>query len=460
MSLEYFFNPRSIAVVGASPRTGSVGYTILDNLKRKFKGRIYPVNPKYNEILGLKCYPSVRDIEDDVDLAVIAVRAELVPRVMEDCSAKKVKCVIVISGGFSEIGPEGAEREKKILDIARRAGIRVIGPNCIGVFDNISGVDTFFLPEDKLKRPPKGSIGIISQSGALLSMWLDWMALKGLGISRAISYGNKVDVDDVDLLEYLEKDPETKVILLYIESIKEGRGRRFLEVARRVSRKKPIIVLKGGRTAKGMAAASSHTGALAGSYEVYRTVFKQAGIIEVDSMEEMFDVAKALLYLKPLKGNRILILTNAGGEGVLAADYAERYGLEVPELPKDIRESLRKVFPPHVIVKNPVDVTGDADDERYKIVLDTVLPRRIVDGVLMIAPPHPPTIRGDIVRYASEAYKKYGIPIVVVCTGGKIAVEFSKKFEEAGLPTYNTPERGVQVLAALAKYGSYLREIR
>ncbi len=457
MSLECFFNPKSIAVIGASSRVGSIGYVILDNLVKKFKGKVYPVNPKYSEIFGLKCYPTIKDIEEQVDLAVIAVRAEIVPRIMEDCSVKGVKCVIIISAGFSEIGPEGAERERKVLEIARKSGIRVIGPNCIGIFDNISGIDTFFLPEDKLRRPPRGYIGIISQSGALLSMWLDWMALKELGVSRAISYGNKADVDDVDLLEYLENDPKTKIILLYIESLKENRGSDFLKVAKRVSRKKPIIVLKGGRTAKGMAAASSHTGALAGSYEVYRTAFRQAGIIEVDTMEEMFDVAKAFLYLKPLKGNRILILTNAGGEGVLAADYAERYGLEVPELPDDIQSYLKSIFPPHVIVKNPVDVTGDADDERYKTVLDTVLPRGVVDGVLLIIPPHPPTIKGDIIQYAAEAYKKYGIPVVVVCTGGQIALEFSKKFEEAGLPTYNTPERGIQVLAALAKYGAVLR---
>ena len=456
--LDAFFNPRGVAVIGASPRPGSVGHVIVDQLRRKYKGRIYPVNPKYAEVLGLKAYPTILDVPDPVDLAIVAVRAERVPGIMEQVGKRGVKAAIVISGGFSEIGPEGAERERRLLEIARRYGVRIIGPNCIGVLDNSTGIDTFFLPEDRLRRPPLGPISIVSQSGAMLSMWVDWMAMKGMGLSKAISYGNKVDVDDVELLHYLTEDEKTKVILMYIESLKPGRGREFVEAARRaVLSGKPVIVLKGGRSKSGARAAASHTGALAANYEVYRAAFRQAGVIEADTMEEMFDIARAFTMTTPARGRRLLILTNAGGEGVIATDFAERYGLEVPVLPEDVQRSLRSKMPPHVIVKNPVDLTGDTDDERYKVVLDEVLPRGVVDIVIVITPPHPPAIKGSVVDYVSEAHRRYGVPILAVVTGGLIAEEYARRFEKAGVPAYPTPERAVKVAAALAFYGEYVR---
>ena len=456
--LKPFFEPKSIAVIGASNRPGSVGYVIVEQLKKKFHGKIYPVNPKYSEVLGLKAYPSILSIPDEVDLAVIALRAPLVPKVVDEAGRKGVKAVIVVSGGFSELGEEGARLERELAETAKKYGVRVIGPNCIGILDNYSGVDTFFLPEDRLKRPPKGSISIISQSGAMLSMWIDWMALKGLGLSKAISYGNKVDVDDVELLEYLRNDPNTKIILMYIEAFKPGRGSEFIKVARRtVLEGKPIIVLKGGRTSKGARAAASHTGAMAAGYNIYRAAFKQAGIVEVDMMDEMFDVAKAYLMIGPVYGRRLLILTNAGGEGVIASDYAEKYGLDVPEIPEDIQEKLRRKLPPHVIVRNPVDLTGDTDDERYRIVLEELLPLNLFDAVVVITPPHPPSIKGTVVEYLANAWRKYKVPMVAVVTGGAISEEFAKKIEERGIPAYQTPERAVRVVAALAEYGMYLK---
>ena len=458
--LELFFNPRGIAVIGASPRPASVGYVILSQLKKRFRGNVYPVNPKYNEILGLKCYRSVVEVPDPVDLAVIAVRAEIVPSVMEEVGRRGIRAAIVISGGFAEVGPEGEERQRKLVEISKKYGIRVVGPNCIGILDNYSGVDTFFLPEERLQRPPAGVISIASQSGALLSMWIDWMAMKGLGLSKAISYGNKVDIDEIDALEYFIEDPNTKIILLYIEGLKPGRGRMFLELARRaISRGKPVIVLKGGRTKKGFEAAASHTAAMAAGYEIYRAAFRQVGIIEVDEMEEMFDVAKAFVMVSPPRGRRVLILTNAGGEGVLATDYAERYGLEVVDIPKNVQEELRKQLPPHVVLRNPVDLTGDTDDERYKIVLDTVLRHNLVDAVILIAPPHPPAIRGDVIKYAKEGMERYGVPIVAVVTGGVIAEEFSRKFEAEGIPAYPSPERAVKVVAAMARFSEALKKI-
>ena len=457
--LHLFFNPESIAVIGASGRKGTVGYVIVEQLKKKFRGKIYPVTPKYPEVLGLKAYPSILDIPDKIDLAVIALRASLVPRVMRDVGEKGVKAVIIVSGGFSETGEEGARLEREVLEIARKYGIRVIGPNCIGVLDNYTGVDTFFLPEDRLKRPPKGYISIISQSGAMLSMWIDWMALKGMGLSKAISYGNKIDVEDVELLEYLEKDPNTKIILMYIEALKPGKGRKFIEVARRITSKgKPVIVLKGGRTKKGEKAAASHTGAMAAGYNIYRAAFKQAGIIEVDTMDEMFDIAKAFIMLGPARGKRLLILTNAGGEGVIASDFAERYHLDTPEPPDDVKEELRRRFPPHVIVKNPLDLTGDTDDERYRVALEELLSRNLYDIVVVITPPHPPSIKGHVINYIVEARRKYNVPIIAVVTGGAISEEFARRVEEKGIPAYQTPERAVRVAAALVEYGLFLNK--
>ncbi len=455
-----FFKPRGIAVIGASAKSGSVGYVIVEQLKKKFPGAIYPVNPRYSEILGLKCYPSVEEVPDPVDLAVIAVRADFVSQVMESVGKRGIRAAIIVSGGFAELGPEGEERQRRIEEIARKHGIRVIGPNCIGVLDNSSGVDTFFLPEERLRRPPKGSISIVSQSGALLSMWIDWMAMKGMGIAKAISYGNKMDVDDVDVIEYLADDPDTKIILLYIEGLKPGRGPDFIKAVRKaISRGKPVITLKGGRTERGFQAAASHTAALASGYEVYQAVFRQAGVIEVETMEDMFDAAKALLMMPPARGRKLLILTNAGGEGVLATDYATKYGLDVPLLPNEVKQELRKSMPPHVVVNNPIDLTGDTDDERYRIALETVLSYNIVDIVIVIAPPHPPAITGRIVEYVAEAYRKYGVPILTVVTGGYIAEEYIKKFENAGIPAYQTPERAAKAAAALARFGEVLRRI-
>jgi len=457
-SLDPFFKPRGIAVIGASARPGSVGYVIVEQLKKRFKGAIYPVNPRYTEILGLKCYPTVEEVPDPVDLAVIAVRAEIVPQVMESVGKRGIRAAIIVSGGFAEIGPEGEERQRKVVEIAQRYGIRVIGPNCIGVLDNSSGVDTFFLPEDRLRRPVKGCISIVSQSGALLAMWIDWMAMKGMGLAKAVSYGNKVDVDDVDLIEYLAEDPDTKVILLYIEGLKPGRGRAFIDAVRKaIARGKPVVALKGGKTERGVRAAASHTAAIASGYEIYQAMFRQAGVIEAETMEELFDIAKALTMMPPARGRRLLIVTNAGGEGVLATDYATRYGLEVPILPKELREELRKVMPQHVIVDNPIDLTGDTDDERYRIALEAVLSRDVVDMAMVIAPPHPPAMTERVVEYIAKVYREFKLPILVVVTGGYIAEKYMRKFENVGLPTYPTPERAARAAAALAVFGEILR---
>ncbi len=461
MSLDPFFRPRGVAVVGATPRPGAPGYVIVEQLRRKYRGRVYPVNPKYEEVLGLPSYPSLLDVPDPVDLAVVVVAAPKVPGVVEEAGRRGVPAVIVVSGGFAEVGGEGVELQRRLIEVARRYGVRVIGPNCIGVLDTSSGLDTFFLPEDRLPRPPRGPVAIASQSGALLSMWLEWMAAEGLGVSKAVSYGNKVDVDEVDVIEYLVEDPDTKIILLYIEGLRPGRGRAFVEAVRRaLAAGKPVVALKGGRTERGALAARSHTAALASGYQLYRAVFKQAGVVEVEDMQALFDVAKAYVMLGPLRGRRLLIVTNAGGEGVLATDYADMYGLEVPQLGAEVRERLRRHLPPHAVVGNPVDLTADTDDERYRVVFDEVLSRERFDAVLVIAPPHPPGMSWRVAEYAADAMRRFGVPFAAVVTGGKLAEALAAEFERRGVPAYPTPERGVRALAALAAIGEAMGRAR
>ncbi|NPA99697.1 MAG: CoA-binding protein, partial [Crenarchaeota archaeon] len=319
--IEKFFNPNSVAIVGASPKPGKVGNVILANFKRRFKGRIYPVNPKHEEIMGLKCYPSIKDLPETPDLVVIAIPAPKVPQVLRDAGEKGVKAAIIISGGFRETGTEEGKRlEEEIVKISKEYGIRILGPNCLGIYDNWSGVDTFFLPDEKMMRPPKGKISFISQSGAFASALLDWMAYRNIGISRAISYGNKIDVDDVDLLEFLAKDDKTGLIIMYLEGLKPGRGRLFIDKAKEVVQKKPIVIYKAGKTSRGSTAAASHTAALAGNYAIYKAAIKQAGLIEATSFDEIMDLSKILLTQPLMKGRKVYVVTDAGGVGVMLTD--------------------------------------------------------------------------------------------------------------------------------------------
>ncbi|MCY0868049.1 MAG: CoA-binding protein [Desulfurococcus sp.] len=451
--LEKMFNPQSIAVIGATPKEGKVGRVILEVLARRFKGRIYPVNPGYDEILGLKCYRSVRDLPEPPDLAVIAIPAPSVPGVLRELGEKGCKAVIIISGGFRETGtPEGARLEEEVRKIGVEYGMRILGPNCIGVSDNWSGVDTFFLPEEKMKRPPRGHVAFISQSGAFASALMDWMAYNNIGVSRAISYGNKVDVDDVDLLEYLARDDKTKIILMYVEGLKDGRGRAFIETARRVSRIKPIIAFKAGKTSRGSMAAASHTAALAGDYSVYRSAFKQAGVVEVESFDEMMDAVRILLDQPLMKGGRVYVVTDAGGVGVMLTDALTLQGFEVPRTPADLREELKAILPSHCIVDNPIDLTGDTSDERYITVLEKIIPRSDVDAVIVVALPQVPGVKGTLVEYLVEAKRKYEKPIIAVVIGGEEAARISRRLQENGVTVFESPERAARALKILYTY--------
>ncbi len=450
--IEKFFNPNSVAIVGASPKPGKVGNVILANFKKRFKGRIYPVNPKHEEIMGLKCYPSIKDLPETPDLVVIAIPAPKVPQVLRDAGEKGVKATIIITGGFRETGTEEGRRlEEEIVKISREYSIRILGPNCLGIYDNWSGVDTFFLPDEKMMRPPKGKISFISQSGAFASALLDWMAYRNIGISRAISYGNKIDVDDVDLLDFLANDDKTGLIIMYLEGLKPGRGRLFIEKAREVVQKKPIVIYKAGKTSRGSTAAASHTAALAGNYSIYKAAIKQAGLIEAMSFDEIMDLSKILLTQPLMKGRKVYVVTDAGGVGVMLTDALTTEGFLLPRSPADLKEELRKVLPPHCIVENPIDLTGDTDDDRYKVVLDILLPRDDVDAVVVGALPQVPGITSKLADYLAEA-RKYGKPIIAISIGSKEAEKFKDLLEDKGIPVFESPERAARALRALYLY--------
>lgn len=454
MRLKCLFKPRTAAVVGVSKVQTNVGSIIFRNLKRhNFRGRVYPINPKYKEVLGEQCYPSVKDVPEDLDLVIIAVPAQTVINVMSDCIVKGVRAAIIVSGGFKESGAEGAALEEKVRRMARESGIRVLGPNCIGVYDTFSGLDTFFIPEERLARPKPGSLSLISQSGAFAVAMLDWLALHGHGVSKCVSYGNGCDVNETDLLQYMAEDPNTKVIVLYIEGVVDGR--RFMEAAKEAVLKKPVIAIKAGISTRGASAVLSHTGMISGSNDVYDAAFKQTGIIRADNFECAFDLAKAFSMQPLAPGRRVLIVTNGGGAGVMTVDACEREGLEVQELDEKVQERL--TFPHHFSRRNPIDLTGDARDSDYWIALKEAFLRcREFDGVLVCILPQAPHLTFKVADVIRKVNKMSERPIVVCCMGGAFTLKLTNEIEKRGIPVYPTPERAAKSLWALARYNEIL----
>ena len=449
--IDVFFYPKSIAVVGASKKPGSIGRAIVENLLESYKGGIYPVNPKYDEILGLRAYPNLSSLPEPPELVVVAVRAEATPPIVEEAGRVGAKGVIVVSGGFAESGEKGRMLQEQLKAIIKRYGMRLIGPNCIGVYNALSGVDTFFLPKDRMKRPHKGPIAIISQSGAFLASIMDWAADEGIGISKAVNFGNKIDVDEVDLLEYFAEDEHIRVIVMYLESINPGRGRAFIEAARRVTEAgKSVVVLKAGRTGAGAAAAASHTAALAGDYAVYRAAFKQARVIEVDEPIKLFDMAKALARLTPPRGPRVGIVTNAGGPGVIAADRLAELGLVVPRFTEELKARLRQFFPERVAVGNPVDLTGDATPEDFERAMKVVIESDEVDMLMVLALMQPPTMHERIADIIADvAWRHRDKPVVTVTIGSEYAKRMREYLENRGIPVYDFPDKAANALYAL-----------
>jgi acetyltransferase len=451
-NLELLFKPRSVAVIGASRDPNKVGHAILKNIiESGYKGRVYPVNPKADSVLGLTAYKSVLDIPDEVDLAVIVIPAQNVLDVMEECGRKGVKFAIVISAGFKEIGGEGVEREKKLVEIARKYGIRVVGPNCLGIIDMHTPINATFGPQPQRK----GGIAFISQSGALLTAILDWSSKVGIGFSNIVSLGNKADLNETDFVEYLGENPETKVILLYLESISDGR--RFIQVASAVSRKKPIVLLKGGVTEAGARAALSHTGAMAGGATALKAAMKKAGIILVSSLSELFDIAIAFANQPIPQGGRVGIVTNAGGGGVVTSDLAILRGLKLASLSPSTIDVLRKSLPPMAAIYNPVDVLGDARADRYRVAIEALLRDPNVDALITILTPQAVTEPEETAKVIIEMSRLYiEKPILSVFIGGEKVEKAVKLLIDNGIPVYDMPEKAVAALSGMVMY----RELR
>lgn len=452
--LRPIFEPRSVAVIGASREPSKIGHVIMKNfLDSGFQGKVYPVNPNADAILGLKCYPTVLAIPGRVDSAVVSVPAPLVPKALEECGRKGIRGVVVISGGFSEVG--NIELEKKLASVSKRYGLQVIGPNCLGVVNPATKVDNIFLPTYKMGRPKLGGVSFVTQSGAIGSCILDLVAREGFGVSKFVSYGNATVIDETDLLEYLEHDRRTRTIVLYIEGVK--RGREFFRVTRRLARKKPIIVLKAGTTEKGAAAAKSHTGSLAGSYQAYRAVFKQNRLIEARSFEEMFDFAK-IFETQPLcTGGRVAIITNGGGMGVLAADAVIENGLALAEFAEETKRKMRKAMPPTVNATNPFDIVGDADAARYEKALELVYGDENVDAIIAITLFQTVSLDPRVVDVIIKFSRKNQKPLVNVSVGGEYTEMQKRALETSGVPSYASPNAAAKAIAKLVEYSRFVK---
>ncbi len=465
--LKFFFEPDSVAVVGASRNPHKFGFFLLKNLVNLgFKGRIYPVNPNAKEILGLKAYPKVDQIEDQVDLAIIIVPASVVPQIVRDCSQKAIKGVVICSSGFREAGEQGRRLEDEVLAIAKQAGIRIIGPNTTGTLNTKNNFTTSFAQLPKLK---KGNVALIAQTGLFAAAAFWWIVSKHpFGISKIVGLGNKCDVDDTEVLEYLAEDEDTEVIAIYMEGVKDGR--RLFEVLKRVAKEKPIIVLKSGRSPAGRKASLSHTGSLAVNDQVFEAACRQAGVVRVSGdLEELLDVTKAFA-LQPLpKGNRVAIVTVTGAGGVMAADECNRHGLKLADLSDETLSRIRSSMPSWASVGNPVDIEPLFEvvgpEASMKIALEAVLDDEAVDSVVVLFVAVPGLIPffnvrnvvEDIMENAVGKHREYK-PILAHFVGFKETVDsWTAQLEEKNVPVYSSIERCVEALGQLWKYRQYLR---
>jgi acetyl coenzyme A synthetase (ADP forming)-like protein len=445
--LDHFFNPSSVAVVGASHNPGKIGYDILNNILRYgFRGSVYPINPKAQEILGCPAFSDLMSVPSQIDLAVIALPAPGVISAVEQCGKKKVDSVIIISAGFKEIGPEGARLEQDLAARARDLGVRVVGPNCLGVIDTASALNASFAAG----MPLDGHIGFFSQSGAMCVAILDWALGENVGFSRFISLGNKMDLSETQIMLSMERDENTRVILGYLESIDDGP--LFMKAARQVSKTKPVIIIKSGTTSAGAKAASSHTGALAGSEHAYNAAFKQSGIIRAESMQSLFGYAMAFANQPLPKGPSLAIITNAGGPGILAADACEKSSLHLSPIRKETADKLRSFLPPTASVYNPVDIIGDAAAERYEKTLDVILRDNSIHSVLILLAPtaaqDPEAVARGIVALAKDSDK----PIMTAFMGEKKVRGARRILQDHAIPSYDYPEDAIAALDAMLRY--------
>lgn len=447
--LEEFFHPKSVAVIGASTSPGKLGYAVLENLVEGGYvnvGTIYPINPKADQILDQKAYPSVLEVPGDIDLAVVVIPYKYVPAVLEDCGKKKIPAVVIISAGFREAGMEGLERELELVEIAKQYKIRLIGPNCLGIIDTFTPVNASF----SAGTPPRGPMAFMSQSGALGTAILDWAQAGRLGLSKFVSLGNKADVSEIELLESWVKDKDTNVILMYSEGLPNGQ--KFIEVAREVTKVKPVVAIKSGVTKSGSRAVSSHTGSLAGSEQAYQAAFQQAGVLRAPDMASMFDMALALGYQPPLLNDRIAIITNAGGPGILATDALERSGMSLARLKVDTIQALERFLPDAASAANPVDVLGDAKSDRYQFALDVVAKDPNVDGIMVVLTPQAMTEISETARAIGELSQTIDKPVLACFMGEAKVEEGIRVLKEYDVPNYSFPERASLAFQAMSQY--------
>jgi acetyl coenzyme A synthetase (ADP forming)-like protein len=445
--LDAFFNPRSIAVIGASHDPKKVGHAVLSNLIRyNFIGRLCPVNPSGGEILGLKAYPSVSAISDSTDLAVIAVPARIVPGSLKECAAAGIKSAVILSAGFKEAGKEGTRLEEELRTISKDRGIRILGPNCLGLINTANSMNATFAAD----MLPRGKIAFFSQSGAMGIAIMDWAIGNEIGFSKFISLGNKADLSEIDFIEYFIDDPDTDMILGYLEDVVDGK--RFMDIAHKATRIKPVVLLKSGGTEAGARAASSHTGALAGSDVAFDAAFRQTGVIRAQGVQDLFDTALAFAEGKIPAGNGLLVITNAGGPGIIAADTAERLGVELPQMTKESITAMALKLPPNATVFNPVDVIGDATSDRYAAVLEQAAKDPNVDGMLVILTPQAMTDienTADVVITTSETTDK---PIIASFMGEARVRSAIKKLKNASIPNFSYPELAVKAFKRLSDH--------
>ena len=459
IKLENFFNAKSFCVIGASTTENKPGNVVAYNFVHSFPGQTYLVNPKGGELFGAKLHKSILEIEDEIEAACIIVPARFAPQALEQCGKKGIKNIIVTTGGFSEIGEEGEELQHQMLEIMKNYNINVIGPNCLGLYCPALGYDTMFLPSSKLKRPKTGPFSIFTQSGAFGAAFIDQLSRLGSGhwVSKFISYGNASDINETDSLEYVGQDPDTRMILIYLEDFKEGR--KFMDLAREISLKKPIMGIKANRTETGAKAGASHTAALSSNDAIVDDLLRDAGIIRVITWDQLEDCVLAF-GTQPLPlGDRVAIVTDGGGAGVMASDMVSDCNLKLAEFSPEIQSKLDQIFPSFYATENPVDITGSATAEDYRIALETVYDDPNVDAVVNLCVAVIPDL--DIDEYVSitkELAKRKEKPFATSLLGGEEADNAVKKLLEEDIPVFDSPGRAVRALGMLSDYSKYLRK--
>ncbi len=449
MSLRNFFCPGSVAVIGAAREEGKVGRNIFDNIINSgYKGKLFPVNPKADKIHGIKCYHSVLDIPGDLDLAIIVIPVKFVLQVLEECSKKNTKWAIIISAGFKETGIEGAKRERQLIEKAKDYGIRILGPNCLGIIDTECPINATWSPH----MPPRGKIGFITQSGALGTAILDWAITNKIGFSKFVSLGNKAGISENDLFNDWENDKDTEVITAYIEGITYGR--EFIRISSKVSKKKPIIVIKSGNTDAGARAVSSHTGTLAGSAKAYEAAFKQAGIIRANNTRDLFNYATAFSYQPLPKGKKVVIITNAGGPAIMAVDECDKSNIFLASLGKETINSLKEFLPEAANFYNPVDILGDALADKYKKTLEVVVKDNNIDAVVVLLTPQAMTQPYRTARAIVEVMENSGksIPVLTSFMGGSEVKKAIKFLAENNIPNFDIPKEAIDTLKVMMEY--------